>query len=170
MNTLKLNKICRGDPKISQVFEGVKPSDRLPANPPYPSAFVVNTDPHNKPGKHWVAFYIDQDRNGDYMDSYGRPPFSTMERYLDDNCIEWQYSTKQLQSPLTITCGQFCVYFLNRRCRGVPMETILNNFTADHASNDRFVMNFVNIVYKQNTKAVDVDYIVDQIASVLDDE
>lgn len=34
--------------------------------------FIFNIDPHNKPGSHWVAMYIDLDTgNATYMDSYG---------------------------------------------------------------------------------------------------
>ena len=168
MNTRSLSEICRGDAEISRVFEGVFPSDCLPSRLPCPSAFIVNTDPKSKPGKHWIAFYVDQDYLGDHLDSFGRHPIPTVEKYLDDKCIEWQYSVKQLQSPLTTTCGQYCIYFLHQRCRGKSMETILKRFSDDYASNDQFVKNFVNKVYDRNTKAVDVDYIVDQVASVLD--
>ena len=55
-------------------FVGVFPSDKIPHTITPPAAFVANTNPQEKPGKHWVAFYIDQDRNGEYFHSYGRPP------------------------------------------------------------------------------------------------
>jgi hypothetical protein len=35
---------------------------------------IVNTDPHNKPGSHWVAIYGDGDGHTEFFDSYGKPP------------------------------------------------------------------------------------------------
>ena len=168
MDTIKLLKICKVDPKISPVFLGVFPSDCLPKQIAKPAALIVNTDPKNKRGRHWVAFYVDHEGKADYMDSFGLPPFPEAKNCLDATCLEWQYSNKQLQSSLTVTCGQYCVYFLNQRCRGVPFQRILNMFTDDYERNDMFVTKFVNNVYEEKTKAVDVDFVVNQIATMLE--
>ena len=40
-----------------------------------PSAYVINTDPHNKKGEHWTAVYIDKKEEGHYFDPYGFPPY-----------------------------------------------------------------------------------------------
>nr|XP_012217169.1 PREDICTED: uncharacterized protein LOC105669004 [Linepithema humile] len=37
---------------------------------------VANTDEYDRPGKHWIAFYIDEHGSGTYFDSYGIPPHS----------------------------------------------------------------------------------------------
>jgi len=146
----------------------VYPSDCLPYSLPRPAAIVINTDPKTKSGKHWVAVYIDHEGKADYMDSFGLPPFPAAKKCLNSCCEEWQYSTKQVQSFLTVTCGQYCVYFLHERCRGAPMQKILKKFTNDYEANDDFVTKFVNKVYDAKTKAVDVDFVVNQIANVLD--
>jgi hypothetical protein len=33
---------------------------------------VCNTDPSTKPGRHWIAIYVDEDGGREYFDSFGR--------------------------------------------------------------------------------------------------
>ncbi|KAL3088416.1 hypothetical protein niasHT_027105 [Heterodera trifolii] len=40
----------------------------------YPSALVVNNDPSNKEGTHWIAMFIVNDKIVYYFDSFGRTP------------------------------------------------------------------------------------------------
>ena len=39
-------------------MQGVYPTDKLPIVNKYPSGLIANTDPHDKPGTHWVATYF----------------------------------------------------------------------------------------------------------------
>ena len=40
-------------------------------------------------------------------------------------------------------CGQYCIYFLLHRARGVPMRIILNDFGPNVDENDKLVFDFV---------------------------
>ena len=51
---------------------GVYPADRLPWT--RSTIIVANTDDHNRPGEHGIAFYIDEHGTGMYFDSYDLPP------------------------------------------------------------------------------------------------
>ena len=168
MNTAELMQICKIDKYINPVFEGVFPSDRLPKKDIYPAAYIVNTDGTGKPGTHWVAMYFDQDQNGDYFDSYGRAALPVFKTYMDRHCLEWQYNGKQLQTPLTSTCGQYCVFFLHQRCRGVALQKIIDMFGSDTVKNDQMVTNFINHNYQVNTKMIDISYVINQICKVLE--
>ena len=42
---------------------GVFPRDRIKTLMT-PSAYVINTDPHNKKGEHWIAVYINEKKRG----------------------------------------------------------------------------------------------------------
>ena len=55
MNSDQIERILSQDPYTKQVFKDVCPRDRLPASISYPSAFVLNTDPSWRKGKHWIA-------------------------------------------------------------------------------------------------------------------
>ena len=57
LNNLQLDHLVRNHPKLSDVFYGMVPCDRLPRTLPKegPTVCIVNTDPHDEPGKHWIA-------------------------------------------------------------------------------------------------------------------
>ncbi len=53
------------DPVTSKMFCGVFPSNKLPQTViKYPCRFVANTNPSDKPGTHWVAFYFLTEEKG----------------------------------------------------------------------------------------------------------
>lgn len=126
---------------------------------------IVNTDPSNKPGKHWLALYVDQNRNAEFFDSYGfgLEHYSFVKDFLIRNEVSLsKCNTRQLQGSLSSTCGQFCLYFLFWRCRDLPFEKIMSSFAQSTDTNDIFVTSFVNTVTGENTNAYDVDYILSQ--------
>ena len=57
LNNFQLDDLASQDPKLSQVFYRKVPCDILPSLvlKEGPTAYIVNTDPHNKPGCHWFA-------------------------------------------------------------------------------------------------------------------
>lgn len=170
MESVKIAQMCKSDPSINPIFCGVLPSDCLPRLSVRPAAYICNTDPKHKPGTHWVSIYIDHEGRGDYFDSYGRPPLEIFKRFMNDNCIEWNYSGKRLQAPLTSVCGQYCICFLNRRCRDYMLQNILSMFSSNLFENDEMVVNFVNECYDANTKMIEVEFIVNQISKTLKEE
>jgi hypothetical protein len=59
MNALEINNYLKNCPQ----FKGTQ--DMLPKINQLPPGIVINTDPSNKPGEHWVAMYIDINGVGD---------------------------------------------------------------------------------------------------------
>ena len=169
MDTIELTRILSSDPYARHCFAGVRASDHLTSKkmPKAPSCLIVNTDPCWKPGTHWLAIFMDENRNLEFFDSYGQHPLKYRRVYeflrwhgKDEN--EWKTNTKQLQGPLSSTCGQFCLYFLLWRCRGVSFEKIMSGFDENGSANDIMVTSFINSLVKQTTKVYDVDYVVNQ--------
>ena len=153
METKELLYIAQQDPILKQYFKGVFPSDRLPKT----GAFIANIDPHNKPGSHWVAFWLPNI----YFDSYGRPPDPAFELAKRES---WTWNSKRLQGCLGSACGQYCIYFLVLFCRGYTMQEIVSVFNSSNlVENDLLVKDFVNDVFDVQTKAYDFDFIVNQI-------
>lgn len=59
---------------LGSSFAGVYPRDLIPHQlRPYEKGIVVNTDPHDRPGMHWVCLYSNTPII-EYFDSYGLPP------------------------------------------------------------------------------------------------
>ena len=63
MNTLEIESFLRRN--CSEDFQGVYSVDTLPDKP---KLLVCNTDPSTKPGKHWIAIYVDKRGLGEYFD------------------------------------------------------------------------------------------------------
>ena len=165
MDTVELTHILTSDQYMKKYFIGVYAANHVPSNvSKAPVCFIANTDPSWKPGCHWVAVYVDHENNAEFFDSYGRYPdiyhnkiYGFLKRF--ENC---KLNHTQLQSSFSSTCGQFCLYFLYWRCRGVSFERIMSGFDKSQDTNDFLVTTFVNGLFDKKTKVYDVDYIVNQ--------
>lgn len=166
MDTIQLIKLLQNDTYTKRCFGMVCPSNHLPSSiKRVPMCIIVNTDPSYKPGRHWLALYIDQNRNLEFFDSYGFDveKYSFVKNFLirnEMNLSKW--NTRQLQGSLSSTCGQFCLYFLFWRSRDIPFEKIMSSFGQSTDTNDIFVTSFVNSVTGASTNAYDVEYILNQ--------
>ena len=139
----------------NSTFLGVFPADRLP--PPdeveAPAACVVNYDPANMPGSHWVAVSV-QPSSVSWFDSYGLGPDSPdllighrthFRTWLSRVCQRlglgsYQYNRADLQSPGETTCGHWAAYFAkNGPERGWEV------FGSDREHNDRLIRQLVRI-------------------------
>ena len=71
MNTLQILNILKNDPFTKSVFTDVLPSDLLPNQiQKKPRRFILNVDPNNGPGTHWIAIYFTADGKGELFYSY----------------------------------------------------------------------------------------------------
>lgn len=96
-------------------------ADQLPSNLTFPCGFIVNTDPYDKKGSHWCAFFFPNSNTVEYFDSYGKPINyynSYFPKYVSDfpTIIT---NSKQLQSDNSVLCGMYCLFFLLHRLNGV---------------------------------------------------
>ena len=86
----------------------------------------ANTDPSTEPGTHWVAFYFPSEEKGESFDSYGQPPEQYRDLFRDFlEPYEWQFNTRKLQSAWSDVCGQYCIFYLSHRARGLSMNKIV---------------------------------------------
>jgi hypothetical protein len=67
MNSLQNMNILKNDPFTKTVFTDVLPSDRLPREiRKRPRRYILNTDPSDKPGAHWVAVCLQKMARGNF--------------------------------------------------------------------------------------------------------
>ena len=70
-----------------------------------------------------------------------------------------------LQSPLSAVCGQYCIYYLYNRARGIDMSSILLDFGCDVDYNDQVVYEFVENRYDiEGLKLLDTDGLLTQLS------
>ena len=161
MNTQQISSAL----KNIKEFLGVYPSDKLPKSIQPPVGLIANTDPQSKPGKHWVAFFIDHDRNGEYFDSYGQQPVvKSFQTFLNKNTSEFLCNNQRIQGPLSSVCGQYCIFYIIHRVKDIAMQKIVNVFDSqDLVDNDNTVTEFINENFNVDLETYDVDFILNQI-------
>lgn len=120
-----------GSPTPLLRFRGVYAADEVPIDnsntnavddASVPWCCVANTDPHDKPGEHWVAFVFDVRNNCyEYFDPYGMPLATYPALHARIHAITASMRqchdpvATHIQPPLSTTCGHFCIYFLCQR-------------------------------------------------------
>lgn len=123
-------------------FVGVFPCDRLPELRPG-QALIANTDSHDQPGQHWVAFYMSKTGVLEYFDSFGLPPLVPyFRKYINRSAhSKFSYSTIQVQDASGQTCGNHCIAFVKHRLLDQPFVNLLAHFTSVLTDNDQQVYN-----------------------------
>ena len=166
MNSREIRSILRS--KLGSSFLGVFASDQVPEKvETLPAALVVNTDPSNKPGTHWVAVYIDSNNSADYFDSYGLKPKIPSVLQLLEACDDWAYNGKQIQGYISSVCGHYSVYFLLQRANGMSMDAILQKFGNDFEENDEAVTEWLNESFDMDTETYDTEFLLNQVCVAL---
>lgn len=147
MNTLEIVHALSG---VRAESVGVYAADRIPRALSLPAAIVANTDAADKPGSHWVAFFINTAGRGIFFDSYGMPPTSPyhLDR-LKRNCKSFRWNKKQLQSFDSKVCGEYCVMFLRHMCSGSNLRAFCKIFSNNYHQNDRLVSKFYKSISKK---------------------
>lgn len=140
MNVLDIVKLVRQDRKSRVNFRGVFPCDKLPKNISRgcEHSLIVNLDKASQEGSHWVAIYISPFQKAVYFDSYGFKPLRReITTFLEINSIGIQYNEVSLQHPLSDACGLYCIYFIERLCRGDSLVRMRSIFRpGDFLYND----------------------------------
>ena len=72
LKNLQLDHLAGSYLKLACVFYGTVPCERLPRTLPQegPTAYIVNIDPHDEPGRQWIAIWTEGNVS-EVMDSYG---------------------------------------------------------------------------------------------------
>lgn len=114
-------------------FLGVFPADKIPKIVPIGYAFVVNLDPANRPGSHWVGVY--KSVLYEYFDPLGKPPPSHLK--LESPIL---FNKKKIQDVDSISCGKFAIDFVSRRLKGESFSSIQSSWTKNRILNDLLLL------------------------------
>lgn len=99
---------------------------------------IYNLDPHDKPGSHWVAMYMDLNKKKVYyFDSYGTQPPNEVKKLVDriqEQCrelgIEIEYDYNQTRHQYQNSeCGVYSMYFITQLLEGKKTFDGIENST-----------------------------------------
>ena len=116
MHTFQLAQVLTKDPVTKESFAGVYACNHQLSSieiNEYPKSFVVNTDPMELPGTHWIAIYFNEQMKGEFFDSYGKHPIHYDKYFLDfmnRNGIQWEHDKIQLQRAFSSVCGHIYIF------------------------------------------------------------
>lgn len=124
MDTITLWRLALSDPMIKNDFGGVYAADELPKYIGSYGSYIVNLDPKNKPGSHWIALHF---KNGTcyYFCSHGRKSGNILIlKFIENNSNKIECNTLMYQKPTTSTCGLFSLFFLYCIVRGKKLSAL----------------------------------------------
>ena len=156
----------------SKMFRGVFAADQIPDSlDPLPAGCIINTDPQNLPGHHWVALYQTTPDVLETFDSYGKDLHFYSSEHFSQLAKRHRIISQmhQLQSPTTTVCGQYCMFFLLRRASMEPYSHIIHLFTDNKSSNDSMVCQYVNHHFDLQTEVQDLEFLASQMAKTIED-
>ena len=149
MDTLEIESVLASDQFTAPSFNGVFACDRLPQKIRFPCSLVANTDPHGRPGRHWIAIHYEKNGNAECFDSYGLPPMGRIKEFFESHGRNHKYNQVTLQGPRSKVCGHYCIAYLTRRCQGESFKDIVDSYTGKRPGDyDCSVRNFVARNYR----------------------
>jgi len=166
MNTIQLTKAIHLDPYTSQYVVGVFASNKLPKVTKLSMGLIGNLSPSTSDGTHWIAIYIDYNKQGEYFCSYGQEP-KVYKKFLNANCKDWTCNQERVQNALSSACGQHCLFYLMNRCRGLSMKEIQDLYSDDYDYNDEMVTQLVNCYFGFDLSVYNVPFVNEQINKML---
>lgn len=152
MDTLDIIRAMKCNKKL-KCFIGVFACNKLPRHIlKKPACLIINTDPSNKPGTHWVAIYIPVKGKCEYFDSFGlKPKIRSIYNFIMRQSSSYLCNQIQLQSFISTVCGNYCCEFLLHRCQGKTMRQFIqifkgnNTLINDYQINKNFKQHFLKM-------------------------
>jgi hypothetical protein len=99
---------------------------------------VFNNDTHSKPGSHWVALFIDNNkRKAEFFDSLGKVPNKYILDFLKhfgDYTFKW--NDIQHQKNSSVQCGVYVCYFIIQKLKGKTFNQINSKLITESKIKD----------------------------------
>ena len=147
LSNIQLDILAGHDKYLNSHYYAAVACDRLPHNPERESStgYIVNTDPHDKPGQHWLALWTGR-RGCEIMDSYGMPlEYFRQAEPLREWIVEhWgnrvKRNERQFQALGSATCGHYALLYLCMKAKGHSLREFQDVFKGnDFVANDGVV-------------------------------
>lgn len=157
MNTVQIDHALRSWLKTQSriphtTFKGTFALNQLPyvytLDPPFAS--IVNTEPLDQEGDHWIAVFRSKDGPIEFFDTRGFPnDYTYTDHILSQMSLsgepQYIFNMYNIQSMCSSVCGEYCIALVYFRLLGVSFESFLKCFsTTDLVRNDKRIYAFVH--------------------------
>jgi len=144
MYSSQITQILIANQKTSKIFEGCFPCDLLPSPNSLrrPTTLIVNLDPHEKEGSHWITLYLEKEQIF-YFDSLALPISSCIFNSFLKNFKNVKRNVNSYQSPLSNNCAYHCISLIYFLSQGYSFPKYLNLLESIN-NTDLFVSKIVN--------------------------
>ena len=97
---------------------------------------------------HWVCLYIPRNFEFpvEYFDPLGCPPPDSLSAMITSGGYRYEYNSKAIQGPVSVSCGSFCIMYVVLRLGGISITDIVRIFTKSYEINDNLVLAFVEMI------------------------
>ena len=142
---LTQNHTCTQD-----TVDGIFSLDEVPSNPSkYPAFFICNSQNMGEQGAHWFSMYFPDGKGPtEFYCSLGNRPEIYSNRISHILAINgdgrYKAYTLRSQPEGSLSCGYFCLWFVDQRSRGIPFEECMNKLhKQDLDYNEKLVVDYV---------------------------
>lgn len=128
LNTLQLREALTREAVTKPFFRGVYAADQVRgAQVTPPCLMIVNTDPQEAPGSHWLLFFFVSDHLVEMFDSLGKSVdhySKFLTQWIRQQAQQMDVMTQRVQPEDSALCGHYCLYYAYYRCTGETMRDI----------------------------------------------
>ena len=141
-------------PSVLKLFDGVYSFDKIPTKLRVNHFIICNTDNSTGSGKHWFCIYRVRQQLLECFDSLGINTDIKKSQLIKacnfKGALNVIVNNTSIQSPLTDTCGKFCLMFIIERLHNPDLnfDQLLNeSFSDDCNENEKAVNAFFDDVF-----------------------
>ena len=133
LTNIEINEYYKNEPR----FNGVYSRNNLP-NKIQKGAYVINLDEYENTGTHWVSLFV-KIKYTVYFDSFGVEHIpKEINKFIGNTDIK--SNIFRIQAYDSITCGYFCIEFINYMLKGKTLLDYTNLFSPnDFKKNDQII-------------------------------
>ena len=133
LTNIEISEYYENEPR----FYGVYSRNNLP-NKIKKGAYVINLDEYENTGTHWVSLFV-KPKYTVYFDSFGVEHIpKEINKSIGNNKIKSNIFRIQVYD--SITCGYFCIEFINYMLKGKTLLNYTNLFSPnDFKKNNRTI-------------------------------
>jgi uncharacterized membrane protein YwzB len=157
MNTKQLYRAVTRNKVTHDYFDGVYAKDTLEDIQSQPCLIIANTADSSHPGKHWVVFFFDKEKNHvEFFDSLGNDLTVYGKEFIDfvsRFSTSYKFTSTRTQPRKTSLCGVYCLYFTYWKCQNKSFDFIVKKLKKTKAKEVyRFVYKMFALCDAYNTQ------------------